>query len=102
MCRSLPSDRPEFKIVFRSSSSTLPSRQLIFESTYKAKVTLQSLIPTPSRYLAKVQSLEDIELLLKPTSVLVLSKIHLIPLSPPNLLARKTVFLRYVESFVGE
>ena len=61
---------------FRPSAPSLPSRQLVFELTYKVEVPLQGLIPTPSGYVAKVQSLKDTELILKPFFILALSKIH--------------------------
>ena len=93
---------PEFRVVLRSSTPTLPPCQLVFEHVHKVKVSLFGLIPTPKGYIAKVQSLEDIELLLKLGAVQTLSKINLTPLTPPDLLARKTVFVRQVESFVGE
>ena len=40
--------------------------------------------------------------MLKPTSFLALSKIQLAHLLPPDILARKTVFVRQIESFMGE
>ena len=92
---SHPSDRPEFKIVFRFSGQTLPSRQPVLETTYKVKVPLQGLIPSPSGYIEKAQSLEDIELLLKLASVLT-------RLSPLISSPGRRFFFRQVENFVGK
>ena len=87
---------PEFRILLRSSQPTLPlpARELVYEHSRKAKCYCFGLIPTSNGYLAKVQSLIDIELMLKPEAIRSLSKIHLTPIAPPDLLARKTVFVR--------
>ena len=95
---------PEFRILLKSSKPTLPlpARELVYEHSRKAKCYCFGLIPTSNGYLAKVQSLVDIELMLKPEAIRSLSKLHLTPIAPPDLLARKTVFVRQVETFVGE
>ena len=66
MSRYHPSYRTKFKIVFRCSAPTLTSRQLVFEAIYMVKVPLQGLVPSLSGFVARAQSLEVIELLLKP------------------------------------
>ena len=95
---------PEFRILLKRSEPTLPlpARELVYEHSRKAKCYCFGLIPTSNGYLAKVQSLVDIDLMLTPEATRSLSKINLTPIAPPDLLARKTVFVRQVEPFVGE
>ena len=66
---------PEFCVVLRSSTPTLPPRELVFEHTHKVMVYLLGLIPTPNGFIAKVQSSDGSVVSFRKAAVAVLASV---------------------------
>ena len=81
---------------------TLPARPTVYEATSKYKVHLTQLKERPNGFEAIVNSQTDVETLLTEKLKTSLSLVNLLPITPKDLVDKRTRFIRGIETHLGQ
>ena len=84
-----------------TTNNRIPERDAVLTFLHsKLKISVVNLIKTPKGYKVKVDSLAHVDIILANPSKL--KSINLFPLTPPRILAERTVLVRGVDDALGK
>ena len=93
---------PTYRLFLRRISEALVRKEKVLEvACGDLQVPLTQLIPTPSGFSAVCDKQENIDLLLTDNAKAKLAAINLAPVTPPGLMAKRTLFIRQVDDSIG-